>query len=244
MNMFAIFRKELHVFFGSLMAYITIGVFTLFMGVCLWVFPGMNILDGGYADMSLFFDVVPYIFAALIPAVTMSMFSEEYQNGTMELLLASPVSVWQIVLGKFFAAMIILGIILILTTTYVVSIYYLASPMGNIDIAAIIGSYIGLFLLSMAYTALGLFSSSLTKRQIVAFVIGTSLCLIAYQAFDMISFIAFCNEYSMGIQQVGFKYHYNSLNRGLIDMKDVIYFLLVTNLELILVEYIVKYKNK
>ncbi len=152
--MVPIFKKELHAYFNSLMAYVIIGFFLLLMGLWVWVFPASNVLDSSYADLSSLFRVAPYIFMFLAPAITMGLLSEEFKLGTLELLLTSPLTTAQIIIGKYLAGLAIIALTLLLTSIYGVSIYYLASPVGNIDVAALIGSYVGLFLCSAVFVAI------------------------------------------------------------------------------------------
>jgi ABC-2 type transport system permease protein len=160
----------------------------------------------------------------LAPAITMSLFSEELKSGTLELLLTSPLTTIQITLGKYLASLAIIITILLLTVIYGISIYYLASPTGNIDIAALVGSYIGLLLLAALFLAIGLSVSALTRNQIVAFLIGTLLCFLLYQGFDAWSTLKTWEDYSVLIAQLGILYHYEALSRGVIDLRDVLYF--------------------
>jgi ABC-2 type transport system permease protein len=237
--MFAIFRKELHAFFNSLIAYVIIGFFLILTGLWVWVFPETNVLDGGYADLSSLFRLAPYVLMFLAPAITMGLLSEELKMGTLELLLTSPLTTIQIILGKYLASLVIIASILLFTSIYAISIYYLASPMGNIDIAGLIGSYIGLMLLSAVFLGIGLVASSFTQSQIVAFLIGTFFCFLLYQGFDAWTTLKTWEKYSLFISQLGILYHYESLSRGVIDLRDVLYFcsfsmlsILITNLAL------------
>ena len=222
--MLAILKKELYTFFNSLIAYVIIGFFLILIGLWVWVFPETNVLDSGYADLSSLFQVAPYILMFLAPAITMSLFSEEFKLGTLELLLTSPLTTIQITLGKYFASIVIIITILILTATYGFSIYYLASPVGNIDIAALVGSYIGLLFLAALFLSIGLSASVLTRNQIVAFLIGTLFCFLLYQGFDAWSTLKTWENYSLWIAQLGILYHYEALSRGVIDLRDVLYF--------------------
>ena len=173
--MFAILKKEFNSFFASPMAYVVIGVFLLLNGLFLWVFKNdFNILNAGFADLNAFFFLAPWIFLFLIPAITMKSFADEYNSGTIELLKTKPISSWMIVLGKFLAALLLVLSALVPTLTYVLTIFKLGNPIGNFDIGSIIGSYIGLFFLASTYTAIGLFTSTLSKNQIIAFGSGAT----------------------------------------------------------------------
>lgn len=223
--MLEIFRKELRVFFSSLIGYFVIGVFVLLLGLMLWVFPDFSILEYNSASLDQLFFTAPLIFLFLIPAITMRSFSEELQNGTMELLITKPISYTDIVLGKYFACLVLVIIALFPSLIYYFSIYQLASPSGNVDHGAIIGSYIGLLLLSGAYVSIGLFCSSLTKNQIVAFLIGVVLCFLLFYSFFYFSKLSiFFGKTDDLIQRIGMQHHYESISRGLIDTRDIIYF--------------------
>lgn len=230
--MFAIFRKELNSFLNSLVAYIVIGVFLVFVGLFTWFFDS-NVLNYGYADLNNFFQLTPYIFIFLIPAITMRSFSEEFKSGTIELLFTKPLTDWQIILGKFLAIFLLILLALLPTLLYYYSVYQLGNPKGNIDSAAVIGSYLGLLLLGGVFAGIGLWASSLTDNQIVAFILGT---VISYFLYDGINQFAnlFSGTTQFIINYFGLSYHYESLGRGLIDSKDVIFLLSIIFLMLFL----------
>lgn len=221
--MIQIFAKEFNSFLNSLIAYIVIGVFLTAIGLLMWVFPETSVLDYGYADMDTLFSLGPYVLIFLIPAITMKSFAEERKLGTMEFLLTKPLSDWDIVLGKFLASLSLVFLALIPTVIYYISISALGSPTGNIDSAGVMGSYIGLALLSAIFCAIGIFASSLTSNQIIAFILAAFLCFLFYTGFESVS--SFGGSGALFIKQVGILYHYESLSRGLIDSRDVIYFL-------------------
>lgn len=223
--MIAILRKEINLFLNSLIAYVIISVFLTGIGLLMWVFPETSVLDYGFADMSSFFSLCPYIFMFLIPAITMRMFSEEKRAGTMELLFTRPVHDIEIIIGKYLAGVFLVGFSLLPTILYYYSIKYLGNPVGNIDTAGVIGSYFGLFLLGAVFTSIGVFSSSFTENQVTAFVISVFLCFFLYFGFDAISSLALFSGFADVIDQIGILYHYNSMSKGLIDSRDVIYFL-------------------
>ena len=224
--MIAILKKEFNSFFASTIAYLVIGVFLLINGLFLFIFKDdLNILNAGFADLNPFFYLAPWVFIFLIPAITMKSFADEFNNGTIELLKTKPISNWQIVLGKFWAALILVVIALIPTITYVYTIYQLGNPIGNIDFASIIGSYIGLLFLAATYTAIGLFTSTLSKNQIVAFILGVFSTFFLFYGFDAIS-NSFDNN--LTIQQIGINEHFKSISRGIIDTRDLVYFISVT----------------
>lgn len=223
--MFTLFRKEINGYLSSLVAYITIGVFLLVMGLFLWVFPESSILDYGYATMEGLFNTAPYIFMFMIPALTMRTLSEEQKDGTFELLATRPLTDWQIVWGKYFACLLIVLLALLPTIIYYYAVYKLGATEGNIDTGAVIGSYIGLFLLGGAFVAIGLFASSVTKNQIIAFAIGVFLCFFTFIGFDSLSQLLSFRAIDSFIASLGINEHYQSVSRGVLDTRDLVYFL-------------------
>lgn len=222
----AIFFKEINSFFSSLIGYMVVGVFLLLMGLLLWVFPDYSILDGNYANLDTLFSVAPVVFMFLIPAVTMRTFAEEKQAGTIELLVTRPITDWQIVGGKFLASLVLVILALIPTAVYYFTVYQLGDPVGNLDSGGIMGSYVGLIFLAGAFVAIGVFASSLTNNQIVAFVLATFLCYFVYLAFDLLSRLpVFVGKSDDLIQSFGIAYHYTSVSRGVLDTRDVVYFI-------------------
>ncbi|WP_445957601.1 gliding motility-associated ABC transporter permease subunit GldF [Yeosuana sp.] len=223
--MIAILKKEINAFFSSPIGYLVIAIFLLLNGLFLWVFKSdFNILDNGFADLSSFFLIAPWILMFLIPAVTMRSFSDEKKQGTLELLLTKPISHLQIVLGKYFGALILILMALLPTLLYVYTVYQLGNPVGNLDVGSTMGSYFGLLFLIASYTAIGIFASTVSENQIVAFLIAISICLLFYVGFDGIAdFIS-----SNFIEQLGMSYHFKSMSRGVLDSRDIIYFLSVT----------------
>ncbi|MEM7103193.1 MAG: gliding motility-associated ABC transporter permease subunit GldF [Bacteroidota bacterium] len=232
--MLSIFKKEINLFFSSLIAYIAIGVFLLSLGLFMWVFPETSLLDYGFASMNGFFSFAPNIFMFLIPAITMRSFAEETQTGTIELLATKPLTDLDIILGKFFACLVLVLFALLPTLLYYFTIYQLGAPKGNIDAGEVAGSYIGLFFLAASFVAIGLFSSSITKNQIVAFILGMFMCFFFFMAFDFLSglpiFFAKLDDF---VQMLGINYHYNLISRGAIDSRDVIYFLSIISVFLL-----------
>ncbi len=223
--MFAIFRKELALFFSSVIGYISVSVFLIFNGVFCFGFQN-NILDAGYASLSQLFDNAPLILLFLIPALTMRMFSEELKNGTIELLSTRPLSGLQIIFGKYLAAFTLFLICLLPTILYYLTVYLLAVPQGNLDNGAIMGSYFGLVMLGATFIAIGLFASSLSSNQTVAFVIGISMCFFFYLCFDYISKLpGIFGKFDYYVQQFGINSHYQAVSYGVIDTRDVVYFL-------------------
>ncbi len=224
--MFAIFRKELRQFFSSLIGYIAISVFLLLVGFIVWFAPESNILDAGYANLEYFFYVSPFILMMLIPAITMRSFSEEMQSGTIELLATRPLTDSDIIFGKFFAALALVLAAIAPTLVYFYTIYYLAAPIGNVDVGGIIGSYFGLIFLSAVFVSISLFTSSVTKSQIVAFIGGAFICFILYYAIEGLAKLgAFYGKSDYLVEQIGLYSHYESIGRGIVDTRDVVYFL-------------------
>ncbi|MFY0605000.1 MAG: gliding motility-associated ABC transporter permease subunit GldF [Flavobacteriaceae bacterium] len=224
--MFPILRKEINSFFSSPVAYLVIGVFLLVNGLLLWVFKDdFNILNAGFADLNNFFFLAPWVFLFLIPAITMKSFADEFNSGTIELLKTRPITDWQIVIGKFGACLLLVIIALIPTLTYVYSVYSLGNPIGNIDFGSTIGSYLGLLLLAATYTAIGLFTSTLSKNQIVAFILGVFITFFLFYGFDTLA-NSFTNDGYI-IKLLGINEHFKSISRGVIDTRDLIYFLSV-----------------
>ncbi len=225
----SIFRKELAAFFSSLIGYIVIGVFLTIMGLVIWVFPDTSLLNYSYATLDQLFDLAPIVFLFLIPAITMRMFAEEQQTGTFELLVTRPLTDLQIVLGKYLATLVLVLFALLPTALYYYTVWDLGSPRGNIDSGAVMGSYIGLIFLASAFSAIGVFASSLSQNQIVAFVLAVFLCFFVHWGFDFLSRLpVFVGKWDSIVEMVGMSYHYASISRGLIDSRDVIYFLSVT----------------
>jgi len=227
--MIAILKREINSFFSTSIGYLVIAIFLVINGLFLWVFSGdFNILDAGFADLSAFFELAPWIFLFLIPAVTMRAFSEEKKMGTLELLITKPISLQNIVLGKYFGAIILIGLALAPTLLYVFTISKLGSTPGNWDIGSTIGSYIGLFFLILAYTAIGIFASTLSKNQIVAFILAVFLCFLMYYGFE--GFSSLLNSSNQILINLGMKAHFNSVSRGVLDTRDIIYFMSISAL--------------
>lgn len=219
--------REIKSFFGSPIGYLVIAVFLIGNGLFLWVFEGeYNILNSGFADLSPFFTLAPWILIFLIPAVTMRSFSDEKKQGTLELLLTKPLSIWQIVNGKFLGSMLLIVMAIIPTLIYVWVISGLGSPEGNIDMGSTMGSYFGLLFLIAAYSAIGIFTSTLSENQIVAFIVAVFLCFFFYFGFESVARIV--PSFQSKISSIGMQDHFKSMSRGVIDTRDVIYFLSVT----------------
>lgn len=223
--MYTLLKKEISVFLSSLIGYIVIGVFLLTNGLFIWIFPmDFNVLRYGYASLNGLFVIAPFVFLFLIPAITMRMFAEERRSGTMELLLTKPVSDLQIIMAKYLAGLILVLVSILPTIVYVIAIWQLGLEPGNLDMGGTLGSYLGLFFLAAAFIAIGLFSSSLTDNQIVAFIISVFLSGFSYIGFDSIHNLELFGKADLFIKELGINAHYVSMSRGVIDTRDVIYF--------------------
>ncbi len=223
----SIILQEIKSFFGSPIGYLVIALFLIGNGLFLWVFEGeYNILNSGFADLSPFFSLAPAILIFLIPAVTMKSFSDEKKQGTLELLLTKPISIWQIAIGKYVGSMLLICLAITPTWLYVMVISELGMPQGNIDIGSTIGSYLGLLFLISAYSSIGIFTSTLSENQIVAFIISISLCFIFYFGFESLSEII--PKIQTQISSIGMQNHFKSMGRGVIDSRDMIYFVSIT----------------
>jgi ABC-2 type transport system permease protein len=234
-----ILSKEFNNFLNSLIAYIVIGVFLTAIGLLMWVFPETSVLEYGYADMDTLFSLAPYVYIFLIPAITMRSFSEEKRAGTMELLLTRPLSDWDIVLGKYFASFLLVGFSILPTLVYYFSIRLLGDPVGNIDSSGVVGSYVGLILLGGVFCSVGILASSITRNQIVAFILAAFLCFLLYAGFDSIATINVWSAQALLIKQIGILYHYEAMGKGLIDSRDLIYFFSITFLFLLITKLII-----
>ena len=223
--MFAILKKELNSFFASPIGYLVIGVFLVVNGLYLWVFKGdFNILNAGFADLNSFFFITPWFFLFLIPAIPMRSFSDEFRLGTIEILKTKPITDWQIVIGKYTGSLILIIIALLPSLIYVYSILQLGNPTGNLDIGSTIGSYIGLLFLASAFTAVGLFTSTLSNNQIVAFILAIIISFFMFYGFEAIADLVG----SEVLRNFGMNEHFKSISRGVIDTRDIIYFLSIT----------------
>lgn len=222
--MLTIFWREINSFLSALIAYIVMVVFLLVTGLFMWVFPDYSLLDFGYATLDQLFIIGPWVFMFLIPAITMRFFSEEKRTGTMELLFTKPVSDMQIIGGKYLAGLALVLFSILPTLLYFVSVYLLADPVGNVDTGGILGSYIGLLLLGATFVAIGLFASSITDNQIVAFIVGLFLCFFFYAAFDSLSLLNLPNKTLLLLEQLGMGAHFVALGKGVLDTRDLLYF--------------------
>lgn len=223
--MLTVFRKEISLFFSSLIAYLVIAVFLIINGVFLWVLPESNILSEGYASLEQLFSISPYVFMFLVPAVTMRMFAEEQKTGTIEILSTKPISDVQIIMGKFLAGTVLVLLALLPTLVYFYTVYELATPVGNMDVGATVGSYIGLFLIGAVYVSMGVFASSITDNQIVAFILAFFLCFLSYSLLDWVKDLDFWGESLQEVlRSLALQSHYTSISRGVVDSRDLMYF--------------------
>ncbi|MCI5081481.1 MAG: gliding motility-associated ABC transporter permease subunit GldF [Saprospiraceae bacterium] len=233
--MLSIFWKEVHAFFSSLIGYIVIGVFLVLTGLLMFVFPDTSLLNYNYATLDQLFEMAPNIFMFLIPAITMRSFAEEQQNGTIELLATRPIHDFSIILGKYLANLLLVVFALIPTLLYYYTVYQLGDPIGNLDAGAILGSYLGLVFLSGVFVAIGIFASSVTNNQITSFILATLLCFLIHWGFLYFSKLpVFFGTVDDIVQMFGIDYHYASISRGILDTRDVIYFLSMIGLFLML----------
>jgi ABC-2 type transport system permease protein len=223
--MWVIYKKEIRSFLSSLTAYIVMTVFLVITGLLMWVMGGNTVFDLGVASMTVMFSVAPYVFIFLVSAVTMRSFSEEKRLGTLETLSTRPISDLSVILGKYFANVTLVIFALLPTLIYYYSISQLGNPQGNIDTGAMWGSYFGLVLLGAAYTSMGIFASVVTENQIVALILSMLLCLISYELLGMLGDIKALNSLGKGLDWFGLDYHYYSLSRGVLDTRDVVYFM-------------------
>lgn len=227
--MFTLFKKEVNGFLNSLIGYIVIIVFLLVVGLFLWVFPmQFNLLDFGYANLDGLFILAPFVFLFLIPAITMRSFADEKKSGTLELLMTQPLTDIHVIFAKYLAGMVLVVFSLIPTLIYFISIYKLGLPPGNLDIGSIWGSYLGLLFLAMAFVAIGIFASSLTDNQIISFLLAVFLCFFFYMGFELIYTFILSGTAGLMVESLGINAHYTSMSRGVIDTRDLIYFISLT----------------
>lgn len=241
-NILTLFRKEVASFFNSLIAYLVISVFLTGVGLFFWVFE-YNVLETLLAQMDALFDYGPYLFLFLVPAITMRAFSEEIKSGTIELLATKPITDWQIILGKYFAAAFLVLFSLLPTLLYVASVWWLGSPMGNLDLGATMGAYLGLFFLGCIFAAIGLFTSALSDSQIVAFILGVFVCFFFFIGLDFMAGIKALNEVNAFFLKLSIIEHYRSISRGVIDTRDALYFVSFVAVALILTKMVLNVKK-
>ena len=242
--MIALYKKEISVFFSSIIGYLIIGLFLLINSLILWHdISDINILDNAYANMDSLFSIAPLIFLVFIPAVSMRVFAEEFNTGTIETLMTKPITAFNIVLAKYLAVLSLILISIIPTIIYVVSIYFLGEIIGNLDLASIVGSYIGLILLSSIFSAISVYASSLSSNQIVAFILAIIICSFFYFGLDLLSQVPLLLSVDLIIQKIGISFHYNMLSKGLIKLSDFVYFISISLLFIKLTEGVIKSNN-
>tara|TARA_R110001583_G_scaffold412_4_gene3878 strand:+ start:21624 stop:22352 length:729 start_codon:yes stop_codon:yes gene_type:complete len=236
--------KELNSFFSSPIAYLVIAVYLLINGLFLWVFEGdFNILHAGFADLNNYFFIAPWIFIFLIPAITMRSFSDEINTGTIEILKTKPITNWQLILGKYFGSFLLVILAIIPTLIYVYSIYQLGNPIGNIKFGATFGSFIGLLFLAGTYTSIGIFASTISKNQIVSFIVAVFISFFLYFGFEALANYNLFGNLDYFIQNFGMSAHYNSISKGVIDTRDLIYFVTLTYFFLVLTNYRIQHEQ-
>jgi ABC-2 type transport system permease protein len=243
--MYSLFIKEITGFFNSLTGYIVIIIFLLLNSLFMWVFEGgMNLLDSGYATMDTLFILAPWVFLMLIPAITMRSFADEKRNGTLDLLRVRPLTEMQIILAKYFAAMVLIILSLLPTLVYYFSVVALGNPVGNIDTGGTWGSYIGLIFLAASYAAIGIFCSSLTDNLIIAFLFAAFLCLTAGYGFEQVATLFSASNSGSVVLSLGIIGHYSSMSRGVIDTRDVIYFIALITIFILMTHFRLKTEKK
>ena len=224
----SIFIKEINSFFSSIVGYVALLVFLIACGLFLWIIPEYSILGYGYASLDRFFEIAPWLLLLLVPAVTMRSFADEFRTGTIEWLSTKPVTDIEIILGKYFATLALIVFALLPTLVYVFTISSLSFPDVGLDTGALIGSYVGLFFLAATFAAVGVFCSSLTANQVVGFLISLLACYLFYTGFEQLSKLpSFAQGIDYYLSMTGMEFHYNSISRGLIDTRDIVYFLSV-----------------
>jgi ABC-2 type transport system permease protein len=242
--MITLYKKEISIFFSTIIGYLIIGLFLLISSLILWHdISEINILDNAYASMDSFFSIAPLIFLLFIPSVSMRVFSEEFNTGTIETLITKPISSFEIVTAKFFAVLSLVIIAILPTITYVISIYFLGETTGNLDLAAVVGSYIGLLLLSSIFASISVYASSLSSNQIVAFILAMIMSSFFFFGFDILSQLPFLQIVDLTLQKIGISYHYNMMSKGLLKVSDLVYFMSVSLLFIKLTEVVIKNKN-
>jgi len=242
--MIALYKKEISVFFSSIIGYLIIGLFLFINSLILWHdISDINILDNAYANMDSLFSIAPLIFLVFIPAVSMRVFAEEFNTGTIETLMTKPITAFNIVFAKYLAVLSLILISIIPTIIYVVSIYFLGEIIGNLDLASIVGSYIGLILLSSIFSAISVYASSLSSNQIVAFILAIIICSFFYFGLDLLSQVPLLLSVDLIIQKIGISFHYNMLSKGLIKLSDFVYFISISLLFIKLTEGVIKSNN-
>lgn len=240
--MLSLLTKEINGFFNQITGYLILGVFLIAIGLIVWVFPDTSVLEYGFADLEALFVYTPYVFVFMVPAVTMKMIAEEKRSGTWELLMTAPMSTFQIVMAKYLASVVLVIVALLPTLVYHFSIVQLGDPVGNIDSAGFFGSFFGLMLIGAVFTAIGLFSSSLTDNQIVAFVVGVFISFLLYFGLTALTDLQAASGFSLFLENISLSYHYRSMSRGVIDSFNLLYFLTLITIFLTATAFIIRRK--
>lgn len=221
----ALYLKELRSFLSSIIGYIFITIFLILNSLFLWVFSyETNILDGGTADLRSFFGISPIIFLILIPAITMRSFSEEKRTGTIELLFTRPISDFSIILTKYLAGVTLVVISILPTLIYYYTVHALGEPVGIVDDGATITSYLGLILVGACLVSVGIFASSITDSQIVSFILAMFLSWFIFMGLDLLAVFSQFGGLDLVLRNLGIMEHYDSIQRGVLDTRDLIYF--------------------
>ncbi len=238
--MYALLKKEISTFFSSLTGYLIIVVFLTIVGLYMWVFKGeLNIFDVGYSSIDTLFYIAPWVFLFLAPAVTMRLFAEEKRTGTLETLLTRPLSDLQIVLAKYLSGLTLILLALLPTFIYFISVQFFLSPQ-NMDVGGTFGSYIGLFFLAAIYVAIGLFASAITQNQVVAFVMGMLFSFMFFMGFEYVTQLGIWGNLASAIDYLGINSHYKSISRGVIDTRDLVYFLSIIGIFIFLTKFVLE----
>ncbi len=241
---YAVLRKEWSSFFSSLTGYVVIFVFLIANSLFLWIFPGQyNVLDMGYANLDTLFFMAPWIFLFLVPAITMRLFADEKRSGTIELLYTRPISSLQIVLAKYTAGLTLVVFSLLPVLCFFLSVGWLGDPQWNIDAGKFWGSFIGLFFLAASYVSIGVFTSSVTSNQIIAFLTALILCFFFYIGFEALSDLHFLKNSNLFVEKLGINAHYKSMSRGVLDTRDIVYFLTISALFILIAQNVLN-RNK
>jgi ABC-2 type transport system permease protein len=241
--MWTLFKKEFSTFFSSATGYIVVGIFLTLTGLFLWVFPGeYNIPDSGYAQLSGLFSLAPWLYLFLVPAITMRLFAEEKRMGTIELIYTRPIGKIKVVVAKYLAGLALVAASLVPTLLYYISVNLIAEPVGNVDSGAFFGSFTGLLFLASIYVAIGIFASSITDNQIIAFITAVTLSFLCYFGFDLIASLTLSGTLQTFVAAFGINSHYQSMSRGVIDSRDVVYFLSVIVLLLFATRWAIRAK--
>jgi len=238
--MIAILSKEITGFFSSIIAYLVIIVFFAITGVFLWIIPETNIYDSGYATLDQLFEIAPWVFMFLIPAITMRAFAEERKTGTLEIILTKPVTDTQLILGKYFSGIILVILSVLPTIIYYYSVYHLANPVGNMDTGGTWGSYIGLILLGSSYVAIGIFSSAITDNQIISFIFSMLICFFFYILIDLLRGLLLISPIDPILEFLSLDTHYISISRGVLDSRDLLFFISFSAVFIILSRLIIE----